>query len=591
MKITRLFDLIEQLNQDFPDLKDALAAKTKDTWIKYSVAEYAEIVNYLSLGLLSMGVKKDDKIATIILNCPEWNFFDMALMQIGAIQVPIYPSISEANYRYIFKDAQVKYVIVYDDNIYSQLEGVIKDTKSIIDVYSIQTSANLKNWKEIYEKGKANKSDDLDKLKAAVQPDDMATIIYTSGTTGNPKGVMLSHLNFIYNFSAASDILEKNSPVSLKALSFLPLCHVFERILNYMYQQRGISIYYVDQIEKLGEMMREVQPEIFGAVPRVIEKTYDKLVTAGRNLSGIKKQLFFWALNLAHRYEFDNANGWFYAMQLKVADKLIYSKWRAAFGGKLNVIVAGGASLNPKLARTFRAANIKINEGYGLTETSPVIAVSTFEKDGTKFGTVGPVLPCVEVKIEEDGEILTKGPCLMLGYYNRPDLTKEVIDEDGWFHTGDIGEMIDGKYLKITDRKKEIFKTSGGKYIAPQVVENKFKESPFIEGIIVVGENKNFAAALIVPNFEHIESWCKVKHHPFENTEKAIEDERIFNRIKREVDFYNSQLDKVEQIKEFRLLHKAWSVESRELSPTLKLRRKIILEEYQELIDSMYPAS
>lgn len=591
MKITRLFDLIEQLQQDFPNLQDALAAKTDKEWKKYSVTEYAEIVDYLSLGLLSLGIKKDDKVVTIILNCPEWNFFDMALMQIGAIQVPIYPSISEANYRFIFNDAEAKYVIVYDDAIYAQLKPVIDDTKSVLDVYAIQTSQNLKNWKEIYELGKKNSTDDLTKLKSEVQPDDVATIIYTSGTTGNPKGVMLTHTNFIYNFSAASDILEKNTPVSLKALSFLPLCHVFERILNYMYQQRGISIYYVDQIEKLGEMMREVHPEIFGAVPRVIEKTYDKLVTAGRNLSGIKKQLFFWALNLAHRFEFDNANGWWYGVQLKVADKLIYSKWRDAFGGKLNVIVAGGASLNPKLARTFRAANIKINEGYGLTETSPVIAVSTFAKDGTKFGTVGPVMPCAEVKIEEDGEILTKGPCLMKGYYNRPDLTKEAIDKDGWFHTGDIGEMVEGKYLKITDRKKEIFKTSGGKYIAPQVVENKFKESPFIEGIIVVGENKNYAAALIVPNFEHIESWCRVKNHPYNGQEKAVKDERIFNRIKREVDLGNNQLDKVEQIKEFRLLSKAWTVESRELSPTLKLRRKIILEEYEELIKSMYPAS
>ena len=588
MKITRTFDLIDKLQKEHPNLTDVLAGKTDDQWKKYSVTEYAEIVNNLSLGLLSLGVKKDDKIATIILNSPEWNFFDMALMQIGAIQVPIYPTISEANYSFIFNDAEIKYAILYDDEIYSKVKNVIKETKTLIDVYSIQKSSHAKHWKEIYELGKKNDKDDLDKIKSEILPDDTATIIYTSGTTGNPKGVMLSHTNFIYNFSAASDILAKNTPESNLALSFLPLCHVFERILNYMYQNMGTKIYYVEQIENLGEMMREVHPEIFGAVPRVIEKTYDKIVAKGRDLGGIKKQLFFWALKLANRYEFDNANGWWYHVQLNIADKLIFSKWREAFGGKLNVIVAGGASLNPKLARTFRAANIKINEGYGLTETSPVIAVSTFVEGGVKFGTVGPVLDCVEVKFEEDGEILTKGPCLMKGYYNRPDLTNEIIDKDGWLHTGDIGELVDGKYLKITDRKKEIFKTSGGKYIAPQVVENKFKESPFIEGIIVVGENKNFAAALIVPDFEHIASWCKVKGHPFESQEKAITDERIFNRIKREVEEYNKELDKVEQIKEFRLLSKPWTVEGRELSPTLKLRRKIILEEYKDLIESMY---
>ena len=429
----------------------------------------------------------------------------------------------------------------------------------------------------------------LETIKSAIDTKDLATIIYTSGTTGNPKGVMISHSNFVSNFMACSDILSKN-PVS-KSLSFLPLCHVYERMLNYVYQYNGVSVYYAESIDKLRDNLKEVQPEFFCAVPRVIEKTYAKLVRTGRGLKGIKKQLFFWALYLAHRYEFDEQNGWFYELQRRWADKLVYRKWRQAFGGKLQVIVTGGASLNPMLSRTFWAAKIKIMEGYGLTETSPVVAVSDFEKKGVRFGTVGKKLPGVEIRLAEDGEILCKSPGLMMGYYKQPGLTKEVIDEEGWFHTGDVGEFVDEVYLKITDRKKEIFKNSGGKYISPQVVENEFRESPFIENIIVIGENRNFTTALIVPNFEHIESWCKVKNHPFSSPEMAIRDERIMKRIQKEIETINSKLDKIEQVKKFRLLAFNWNIESGELSPTLKLRRKIILEENKELIDGMYSNS
>ncbi len=426
---------------------------------------------------------------------------------------------------------------------------------------------------------------DLDHIKAGIRPDDVASIIYTSGTTGNPKGVMLSHNNFISNFTASSDILSKN-PVS-KSLSFLPLCHVYERMINYVYQLNKITIYYAESIDKLRDNMKEVQPEFFCAVPRVIEKTYDKLVRTGRGLKGFKKQLFFWALHLSHRFDF-TGKSIFYKMQYNIADRLVYSKWRLAFGGKLQVIVSGGATLNPRLARTFWAAKIKIMEGYGLTETSPVIAVSNFERGGVKFGTVGPVLPGVKIQFADDGEILTKGPGLMRGYYKQPELTNEVIDNEGWLHTGDIGELVDGKYLRITDRKKEIFKTSGGKYIAPQVLENKFKESPFIENIIIVGENKQYISALIVPNFEHIESWCAVKEHPFTTPEAAIQDDRIVKRINREITSVNNTLDRVEQVKKFKLLSSGWSVEQGELSPTLKLRRKVIQEKYGTLIDEMY---
>ncbi len=587
METTRIFDLLDKLQKEHPDKEDVLAGQTNGSWKKYSAKEYAGIVNNLSLGLLRLGVKKNDKIATIILNSPEWSFFDMAITQIGAIMLPIYPTISRSSFKYIFEEAEVKYVIVSNQDIYNSIKDVIIDSPSILDIYSIEKVNGLKLWTEILDKGKENKEDDLDKIKSEIKADDIATIIYTSGTTGNPKGVMLSHGNILSNLESVDEVLSKNPYKVTRSISFLPLCHVYERILNYMYQFNGISVYYVDNIEKLGDIMKEVHPEMFGAVPRVLEKTYDKIVKKGRGLSGIKKQLFFWALNLAHEFDFEGKS-WFYKKQLGIADKLIFSKWREAFGGKLDNIVSGGATLNPRLARTFRAAKIKIQEGYGLTETSPVIAVSRFEPGGVKFGTVGPVFKNVELKFAEDGEILTKGPCLMKGYYKKDEYTKEVIDKDGWFHTGDIGELINDKYLKITDRKKEIFKTSGGKYIAPQVVENKFKESPFIEGIIVIGENKNFTSALIGPNFEHIESWCGVKGYDYSGTEKAILDEKIINRIQREVDTLNNDLDKIEQIKKFKLLPNNFSVEAGELSPTLKLRRKIILDRYKDLIEEIY---
>ena len=587
MEITRIFDLLEQLQTEHPEMDDVIAGKSNGTWKKYSAKEYVVIVNKLSLGLLSLGVKKDDKIATIILNSPEWDFFDMAITQIGAIMLPIYPNISQTNFKYIFEEAEVKYVIVSNQEIFDNIQDAITDSLSILGVFSIENVNGAKLWTEILDNGKENKEDNLEKFKSGIKTDDIATIIYTSGTTGDPKGVMLSHSNILSNLESVVEVLSKNSYKVTRSISFLPLCHVYERILNYMYQFTGVSVYYVDSIEKLGDTMKEVHPDMFGAVPRVIEKTYDKIVKKGRGLSGIKKQLFFWALNLSHEFEFEGKS-WFYKKQLGIADKLIFSKWREAFGGKLDTIVSGGATLNPRLARTFRAAKIKIQEGYGLTETSPVMAVSRFEPGGVKFGTVGPVFKNVELKFADDGEILTKGPCLMKGYYNKEEYTKEVIDEEGWFHTGDIGELIDNKYLKITDRKKEIFKTSGGKYIAPQVVENRFKESPFIESIIVLGENKHFTSALIVPSFEHLESWCAVKGYAYSSPENAIKDQKIIDRIQREIDNTNNHLDKVEQIKKFKLLPINFTVEGDELSPTLKLKRKVILEKYKDLIEEIY---
>jgi long-chain acyl-CoA synthetase len=585
-EIIRIFDLLQLYKEKYAGLQAALSGKINGKWISYSSEQYIENADLLSCGLVSMGISKGDKIATIINNCPEWNFFDMALLQVGAVHVPIYPTISQSNYEYIFKETEVKYIIVSNRNIYDRIAKIIPAIPSLLKVYTIEQTDNLNHLSEILENGKRKKDTDINAIKAGITGDDLASIIYTSGTTGNPKGVMLSHRNFISNFMSCSDILSKN-PVST-SLSFLPLCHVYERMLNYVYQLNGISIYYAESIDKLRDNMKEVHPEFFCAVPRVVEKTYAKLVRTGRGLKGFKKQLFFWALNLAHRFEFDRKNGWFYELQRIIADKLVYSKWRQAFGGKLQVIVTGGASLNPMFSRTFWCAKIKIMEGYGLTETSPVVAVSDFETGGVKFGTVGKKLPGVEIKLAEDGEILCKSPGLMMGYYKQAELTKEVIDENGWFQTGDIGEWVDGVYLRITDRKKEIFKNSGGKYIAPQVVENKFKETPFIENIIIVGENRNYTTALIIPNFEHIESWCSVKKHPYSSPEIAIGDERIIKRIQKEVELINSQLDKIEQVKKFRLMPANWSVENGELSPTLKLRRKIILEKNKEVIEGMY---
>ena len=579
VRITRIFDLLQHYNEKYSDLQTALTSKVNGKWKSYSASQYIDIANTLSRGLLALGIQKGDNIATIINNSPEWNFFDMAIMQIGAVQLPIYPTISEANYEYIFREAEVKYIIVSNKEIYERIENIIPNIPGLVNVYSIEKIDKLKHWTEILNLGKQNTSLDIESIKSGISTRDLATIIYTSGTTGNPKGVMISHQNFCSNFMACSDILSKH-PVS-KSLSFLPLCHVYERMLNYVYQYNGVSVYYAESIDKLRDNLKEVQPEFFCAVPRVIEKTYAKLVRTGRGLKGIKKQLFFWALNLAHRFEFNDANGLFYELQRRWADRLVYRKWRQAFGGELKVIVTGGATLNPMLSRTFWAANIKIMEGYGLTETSPVVAVSNFEKGGVRFGTVGKKLPGVEIKLADDGEILCKSPGLMMGYYKQPELTQEVIDNEGWFHTGDIGEWVDGIYLKITDRKKEIFKNSGGKYISPQVVENHFRESPFIESIIIIGENKNYTTALIVPNFEHIESWCGVKNHPYSTPENAVRDERIIKRIQKEVNLINSRLDKIEQVKKFRILTANWNVESGELSPTMKLRRKIILEKNQ----------
>ena len=586
-QVTRLFDLLDVYRENYSSKANALLKRKAGKWYAYSSADYIGYSRAISLGLLSLGVSKGMKVATIMVNSPEWNFFDMGIMQIGAVQVPIYPTVSDDNYCYILNDSNAEYLIVSNNVVYQRVKNICANVPNLKEIFSIEKVKGLRHWKELLELGLNYPVPEvLEQIKSGIKPEDPATIIYTSGTTGRPKGVMLSHKNFISNFTACATIPDYTS--SDKVLSFLPLCHVYERMLNYLFQSFGMSIYYCENIEKVGKIIRDVRPDTFAAVPRVLEKMYNRIVIKGRNLKGIRKTIFFWALRQGHKFELNHERGLYYDMKLFIARLLVFRQWKKALGGRVRLIVSGGAALHPRLARVFWAAGIPLMEGYGLTETSPVIAVSTFEKGGMKFGTVGPVLPGVELRIADDNEILCRGPNVMIGYYNRPERTREVIDNEGWFHTGDLGVLEDWKYLRITDRKKEIFKTSTGKYIAPQVIEQKFKESPFVEYIMVIGENRKYTAALIVPNMEYLRGWCKVKEINFVNPEKAVRNSKIFKRLSEEVERVNQELGKTEKIKKFRLLSTQWSVTTGELSPTLKLRRKFIQEKYAKIIEDTY---
>lgn len=586
-KVTRLFDLLDAYRGEFSSQTDALNYREDGRWISYSASDYINYSNEISLGLLELGVKQGVRVGTILLNGPEWNFFDMGLLQIGGVQIPVYPTISEENFKYILNDAGVEYLVVSNEDIYNRVSRVVKDISSLKEIYSIETVAGVKNWKEILTAGKQHANPDiLTKIKEGILPETLATIIYTSGTTGKPKGVMLSHQNFVSNYQALAETppLVRNDRV----ISFLPLCHVYERTANYSYQSFGVGIYYVKNLDELAVSIAEVKPHAFSAVPRVLEKVYNRVVMQGRALPLPTKVLFFWALRQGHKFELNHKRGWIYEFKLWIANRLIFGKWRNSMGGHIKFIVCGSASLHPRLTRIYWAAGMPVLEAYGLTETSPGITFNRWEKGGVKFGTVGPLLTDVQVRIADDGEILVKSPGVMLGYYNRPERTREVMDDEGWFHTGDIGEFEDGKYLKITDRKKEMFKTSGGKYIAPQVIEQRLKESPFIENIIVVGENKPYPAALIIPNFEYLTGWCAVKEIPYVSREAASANPKIISRIQREIDRFNLDLGQTEKIKKFRIMHKEWSVMEGELSPTLKLRRKFIIAKYCKEIDEMY---
>lgn len=588
MSVTRLFDLSDRYRELYADKPDALAGKVNGEWIKYSTRSFLENVDLVSYGLLAMGLKKGDKIATLSNNRPEWNFVDLGMMQAGGIHVPIYPTISAADLKFILTDAEVKYIFVSSQDLWDKVEAVAKELPGIQGIFTFDRIPGKPHWSEITEKGKAHPAkSEVDAVKSTIGPNDLVTLLYTSGTTGFPKGVMLSHDNILSQIIAARILAPVD--VNCRALSFLPLNHVYERVLSYLYMYLGVSIYYAESIEKVADNLKEVQPEIFGCVPRLFEKVYDKIIAKGSDLTGIKKKLFFWAVDLGLKYEINGANGPWYELQLKIARKLIFSKWQEALGGKVRVAISGGAALQPRLARIFWAAQIPILEGYGLTETSPVICVNTLEPGGLRFTTVGKPLDRVTVRIAEDGEILCKGPNVMLGYYKRPDLTAEMIDSEGWLHTGDIGEMVDGVYLRITDRKKEIFKTSGGKYIVPQVIENKIKESRFIEQVMVIGENRKFAAALIVPNFVFVKEWCERKEIPVPAThEELIRIERVRNRIMKEINLVNDTLGSYETIKKIELLPREWSIDRGEMTPKLSLKRKVILEANKVLVDKIY---
>ena len=581
----RLFDILTTL----PPKEDLLASKENGSWKKRNTTEFIDNVNHLSYAFLDLKIEKGEKIGLISNNRPEWLVVDFACLQTGIINTPLYPTISANDLKYVINDANIKYFFVTNAGMYAKVKEASVGT-SVKEIFVFDETQGVRSMIDLIEIGKKNpRADELETIKSSIKNTELATLIYTSGTTGNPKGVMLSHLNFISNISASEYLAPFTS--TWKALSFLPLNHVFERMVTYLYLSKGMSIYYAENLEKIGDNLKEVQPQFFVTVPRLLEKVYEKIVAKGQDLTGIKKGLFFWALDLGLHYEQDGANGWWYEFKLKIANKIIFSKWREALGGNIVAIGIGGSALQPRLTRVFHAAQIKVVEGYGLTETSPIISVNAYDPHLFKIGTVGPVLKNVQVKIAEDGEICVKGPNVMLGYYNKPELTAEVMDSEGWFHTGDIGIIEDGKFLKITDRKKEIFKTSGGKYIAPQVIENKLKESNFIEQVMVVGENEKFPSAFIVPSFAYLKTWCEKHNIQFTTNTEMIKNEEIKKRMMLEVDKINEDLAQYEKIKKIELLDAEWTIDRGEMTPKLSLKRKVILTANQASYQKIYASN
>lgn len=583
---TRIFDFVyNQLNTK--PLKDALVNKIEGVWKPVSTQEFVDKSNCISRGLLRMGVKPQEKIALISsTNRFEWNIMDIGTLQVGAVNVPVYPTISSEDYKYIFNDAGVTYCFLSDRELYDKVAKIKDDVPSLKEIYIFDEEEGIKSWKEVLALGEDDSNqDELDAAKANVKNKELATLIYTSGTTGKPKGVMLSHNNLLSNVLDSANRMPQF--VNAKALSFLPVCHVFERMLTYLYIQNNIPIYFAEGIDKIGDNIREVKPEIFSLVPRLLEKVYDKIIAKGADLTGVKRKLFFWAAELAEDYELEG-NSALYNFKLKIARKLIFSKWQDALGGNVQVMVSGGAALNPKLLRIFSAAGFNIQEGYGLTETSPVIAVNGEFSDYKKIGTVGWPIDNVEVKIAADGEILCKGPNVMMGYYNQPEKTAEVIDKDGFFHTGDIGCFVDEKFLKITDRKKEMFKTSGGKYVAPQPLENKLKESRFIEQVMVIGEGEKMTSALVQPDFVFLKAWCERKGLKHSSQEEMAKDPKVKERIMEDVLEINKNFGNWEQIKVIEICPDVWSVDSGQLTPKLSLKRRNILKLYPDCYQRIY---
>jgi long-chain acyl-CoA synthetase len=593
----RLFDCIAMGLEKNP-LEDMLAAKENGKWRGYSTQEVKSIVDKLAAGLLAMGIscgdmspEGRDKIAILCKNRPEWMLLDLAVQQTGAILTPIYPTINVNELEFVLNDAQVKMVFVNDEDVYHKVASIKDRVTSIKEIFSFEHAANVRHWKEVMNAATPAAAAQVEAVAAKIGYEDLATIIYTSGTTGTPKGVMLSHKNILSNVMAAIPCFPPGD--NMRSLSFLPLNHIFERMVSYLYLFRGVSIYYAESLDTIGDNLKEVKPHMFTTVPRLLEKVYDKIMLKGIELSGIKKKLFYWAHSLAEKFEINKSQGIWYKIQLGLANKLIFSKWREGLGNNLKCIVTGGAACQVRLIRIFTAGRIPIMEGYGLTETSPVISVNRYEEAGRMFGSVGPLVSGVEVKIAEDGEILCKGPNVMMGYYKRPDLTAVELVND-WYHTGDIGMLVEkdnGTYktfLKITDRKKELFKTSGGKYVAPLPIENKLKESVYVEQVMVVGAEQKFVGALIVPSFPNLKEWCRTQNIPYSSNEEMLSNAKVIDLFKDLVESFNKYFNHVEQIKKFELLPNEWSVETGEMTPKLSLKRKVVMERYRDAIQRIY---
>lgn len=584
MEITRLFDVPEFQLANFPK-EVAIASKVDGQWKGYSTKELIDTAERIALGLMALGIRPGDKVAIASGNRSEWCLVDQAILRIGAIGVPIYPTSSTEDFAYVLHHSEAKIIFSANAEIHAKAAAAQSSCPQLTQLFTFDKVEGAKLWTEVAAMANEAARGTLNEYKAAVKNDQLATIIYTSGTTGKPKGVMLTHNNILSNVMGSATRFPVDH--TARCISFLPLSHIYERMLMYLYMYKGVGIHFQESLDDLGDRIREVAPDVFTAVPRLLEKIYDRIVSKGDELKGVKRSLFFWALDLGLRYEVHGRSPW-YNLQLAIARKLIFSKWQEALGGQCKVVASGSAALQPRLARVFNAAGIPVMEGYGLTESSPVITVNELANDGLRFGTVGRAIPGVEIRIAEDGEIIVKGPNVMVGYYKDEENTRATLDADGWLHTGDIGELSKDGFLRITDRKKEIFKTSGGKYVAPQVMENKLKASRFIEQLIVIGENRKFPAALIVPDFGFLKEWCERKGIPFESREQVVADQRVNDRIFEEVKEANKGLGNWEQIKKIALLTKEFSIEEGELTPTLKLRRKPILAKHAAAVEGIY---
>jgi long-chain acyl-CoA synthetase len=586
MEIKRTFDILDRL-RSITQKHDILNAKVNKKWVNYSIADLIDNSNYVSAALLKMGLSPGDKAVILAANMPQWNFVDYGCQQAAIISVPLFPTIGTSDLKYILQHCEARIVFISEKAAYQRLEEIREELPHLQHIVSFKQIDGVKHFSELLETGKQHVIEaDLIKIKGQIKEDDLFTILYTSGTTGKPKGVMISHKNLLSNVMICKDI----APFTTKwrALSFLPLNHVYERFLNTVYLFQGVSIYYAENFETIGENCREIHPQIFVAVPRVLERVLEKIIAAGEKLTGLKKRIFDWSLNLATNFELHGANGPWYEFQRKIADVLVFKKWRAAIGGEVDLVVSGGAALNPRIERIFTCAGIDLLQGYGLTETCVVVSVNRYQKAKRMFGSVGLVVENSQVKIADDGEILMKGPSLMLGYYKDPEATAEVIGKDGWFHTGDVGMFVNNQFLKITDRKKEIFKSSAGKYISPASIENKLKESKYIEQSMVIGEGQKFVSALIVPSLASFREYCDKNNIVWQDEATMAEHAELKKIIADHVKIINENLAPFEQVKRYRLLNRSWGVESGELTPKLSLKRKVIAEKNRGVIDEIF---